>query len=95
MLAALKRKYRLNRNSSLVVAVAKGHTEMVRLLLESKADVSETNASGETILHIALLHKCVRQPESLCAHWCVSVLLLAIINSCRHLRRAVSKKLQR
>eukprot|EP00750_Incisomonas_marina_P005356 INCI13919.1.p1 GENE.INCI13919.1~~INCI13919.1.p1 ORF type:complete len:1628 (-),score=290.45 INCI13919.1:476-5359(-) len=56
MLAALKRKYRLNRNSSLVVAVAKGHTEMVRLLLESKADVSETNASGETILHIALLH---------------------------------------
>jgi len=51
-----------------------GHTEMVRLLLESKANVSDTNSEGHTLLHIAIVSPRARTASHniLCCHLTVT-----------------------
>lgn len=46
----------LSGNKALHLCAANGHLDLVRLLLEHKADVNATNLSGSTALHYASLN---------------------------------------
>jgi ankyrin repeat protein len=46
-----------HRNTLLHIAVARGYVDIVKLLIDSKADVNVENAGGNTSLHMAVVHE--------------------------------------
>ena len=63
-----------------------GHTEMVRLLLESKADVNDTNTEGHTLLHIALVSVLIliQCYDFVCTHFCTNAHLPGKTYACTY-----------